>query len=101
MSRILWLFAMPAGWFALLGIVILVAQTPWGTRGGGGHLSNGHVLFILSMLAAPIFGLAGCIHIYAMRRKADYSTRMLIAAMVTSMCLVVGGILIWAHTINW
>jgi hypothetical protein len=99
MSRILWLFAMPAGWFALLGIVILVAQTPWGTRGG--HVSNGLFLFILATLAAPIFGLAGCIHVYAMRRKAHYSTRMLIAAMVTSMCLVIGGIFVWAHTVNW
>ena len=99
LKQALLLFAAPVGWFALLGIAILVAQTPWGE--GGGHVSRGVALLIWTLLAAPIFGLAGCIHIYAMRRKAHYSTRMLIAAMVASMCLVVGGIYLWAHTVNW
>src|SRR5262245_8858878 len=96
MSRIalkqaLLLFAAPVGWFALLGIAILVAQTPWGE--GGGHVSRGVALLIWTLLAAPIFGLAGCT--YAIVRKARYSTGMLVAAMIMSMCVLVGGILLW------
>jgi hypothetical protein len=54
MSRIkhaLLLFAAPASWFALIGIVMLISLTPWGA--GGGHVSNGAFLFILSFMAAP------------------------------------------------
>jgi len=91
LKQALLLFAAPICWFALLGIDMLVAQTPWGE--GGGHVSRGVALLIWTLLAAPIFGLAGCT--YAIMRKARYSPRILTAAMVTSMCVLVGGILLW------
>ena len=85
LKQALLLFAIPACWLALLGIALLVGLTPWGARGG--HPPNWLGLFLLSLMAAPIFGLAGCT--YAMMRKAHFSPRIVKAAMATSMCLLV------------
>jgi len=92
LKQALLLFAMPACWLALLGAALLVGLTPWGASGG--HLPNWVGLFLLSLMAAPIFGFAG--FTYAMVRKAHFSPRMVKAAMATNMCLLVGGIWFWA-----
>src|SRR5262245_7945805 len=95
LKQALLLFAAPASWFALLGLVILIAQTPWGASGG--HFPIVAALFIWSLLAAPIFGLAG--GTYAIMRKVRYSPRIVTAAMVTSMCVLVGGIFLWMEVL--
>jgi|SRR5215470_4559089 len=97
MSRIalkqaLLLFAMPICWFAILGTVMLVGQTSWGISG---HPSNGLILLIFSLMAAPIFGLAGCTFAYVMMRKAHSNRGMPGAAMLTSMCVLGVGIVFW------
>ena len=88
------LFVIPACWLVLVGIAMLIERTSWGIEG---HPSNGIILFLLSIMAAPVFGIAGCI--YATRRKAHYSRGMLVAAMVTNMCVLVPPILLWAFSL--
>ena len=86
------LFVMPTCWLALVGIAMLIAaQTSWGASG---HPSNGVILIFSSITTAPVFGFAGCT--YAIMRKAHYSNGMLVAAMVTNMCVLVAGVLFWA-----
>jgi hypothetical protein len=84
------LFVIPACWLVLVGIAMRIGQTSWGIEG---HPSNGLILFLLSIMIAPVFGFAGCI--YAVMRKAHYSRGMLVAAMVTNMCVLVAPALFW------
>ena len=97
LKQALLLFAAPICWFALLGIDMLVAKTPWGISG---HPSNGLILLIWLLMAAPIFGLAGCTYAYVVMRKAHSSTGVPGAAMLTNMCVLGVGIVFW-HFLLW
>jgi len=92
LMQALLLFAAPMCWFAIVGIDLLVAQTPWGISG---HPSNGLVLLLFSLMATPVFGLAGCTYAYLMMRKAHCSRGTPGAAMLTNMCILAIGIVFW------
>ncbi len=82
--------AIPAVWLALLGLAALLGDTPWGREG---HPSNGVILVIEVLLAAPVFGLAGGAYAWFTRKR--YSKRIFIAAAVVDAGLVAAGIGFW------
>ena len=57
-KRPLDLFVFPGSWVALFVSAMAVASSHWGA---GGHPSRGLAIIFYVMLAAPVFGFAGCL----------------------------------------
>ena len=83
-------FLAPAVWLAVLGLAAVLGATSWGQEG---HPSNGIVLLICALLAAPLFGLAGCVH--AWLRKSRYSNRIFFTAVASNVCVAAAGLWFW------
>ncbi len=83
-------FIVPGLWLLLFGVVTVIEKTTWGNSG---HPSNGLVMFILLMMAAPIFGVGGLL--YSALAKSQESHPIKQVANTLNIVLIGAGLWVW------
>jgi hypothetical protein len=86
----LWSFAMPGIWIVVAAATLVVGRTQWGISG---HPSNGLLMLLTVLFAAPLFGIVG--GAYAVFSKTHQSRLTKGIAVTLNVGLVGLGVFIW------